>query len=103
MSYKLHGPWPGDSAVLPSGPRGRVPCPVSPAARGQLLHKVELLQVQLQDRVFHGSEHEADVLRVGGTREVGVDDLLLVGILVLIELQDKVSGRFDILLRPWSQ
>lgn len=67
----------------------------------QHLHEVELPQVQLEDGVLDGSEDKADVLRVRGTREVGVDDLLLVRVLVLIEFQDKVSGGFDVLLRSW--
>ena len=46
------------------------------------------------------SLHKADVLCVCSTCEVGVDDLLFVRILILIKLQDEISGSFDVLL--WS-
>lgn len=64
----------------------------------QLLNQVEFPQVELENCVFHSSKHEADILRVCSTCEVRIDDFLFVRILILIELQDKVSGGFDILL-----
>lgn len=65
----------------------------------QLLNQVELPQVELENCVLHSREHKADILRVCSTCEVRIDDFLFVRILILVELQDKVSGSFDILLR----
>lgn len=65
----------------------------------QLLNQVELPQVELENCVLHSREHKADILRVCSTCEVRIDDFLFVRILILVELQDKVSGGFDILLR----
>lgn len=44
--------------------------------------KVVLLEVELQDGVFDGCKDEPDVLRVGGARKVGVDDLVTIWIQV---------------------
>lgn len=67
-------------------------------SRQQLLHQVEFPKVELENCVFHSSEHKADILCVCGTCEVRIDDFFFVRILILIKLQDKVSGSFDILL-----
>ena len=55
-----------------------------------------------QDGVFDHHEHKADVLRVGGTGEVGVHRLLLVGVLIHVHLQDELLGRLQVLLRSCS-
>lgn len=96
------GGWDGACQKLSEGKRGAGESRLRLARCGQQrLDKVELPQVQLEDGVLDGSEDKADVLRVRGAREVGVDDLLLVRVLVLIELQDKVSGSLDVLLGSW--
>lgn len=96
------GSWDGACQKLSEGKRGASESRLWLARCGQQhLDEVELPQVQLEDGVLDGSEDKADVLCVRGAREVGVDDLLLVRVLVLIELQDKVSGGFDVLLWSW--
>lgn len=52
-----------------------------------------------EDGVLDGDEDEADVLGVGGAGEVGVQRLLLVGVLVLVHLQDELLGRLCLLRR----
>jgi len=47
---------------------------------GASSHQIVLFEVELQDGVFDGRKHEADVLSVRGTGEVGVDDLVAVGV-----------------------
>lgn len=54
----------------------------SPWLSAFLSHQVVLFEVELQDGVFDSCKDEADVLRVGGTREVGVDDLVTVWVQV---------------------
>lgn len=61
-------------------------------------HQVELLQVVPEDGVFDRHKHEADVFRVGGAGEVGVQRLLLVRVLFLVHLQDEVLSGARILL-----
>ena len=56
------------------------------------LHQVVLLQVELQNGVFDGSKDKSDVLCVGGTGEVRVDDLIAVWIQVHKHLEDKLSS-----------
>lgn len=68
-----------------------------------LLNQVVLFEVELKDRVFDGSEDEADVLRVRGAREVRVDDLLAIWIQVHEHLQDELSTCLSILLRTWKK
>lgn len=62
-------------------------------------HQVELLQVVSEDGVFDGHKHEADVFRVGGAGEVGVQRLLLVRVLFLVHFQDEFLSCTRILLR----
>lgn len=64
----------------------------SVSVRGLALHQVVLLQIELQDGVFDGGEDEADVLRVGGAGEMGVDDLIAVWVQVHEHLQDKLAA-----------
>lgn len=63
------------------------------------LHQVVLLQIELQDGVFDGGEDEADVLRVGGAGEVGVDDLVAVRVQVHEHLQDELAACLGVPLR----
>ena len=69
--------------------------------RCSALHQVVLLQVELQDGVFDGGKDEADVLCVGGTGEVRVDDLVAVWVQVHEHLEDELSPCLGISLRPW--
>lgn len=71
----------------------------SVSVRGLALHQVVLLQIELQDGVFDGGEHEADVLCVGGAGEMGVDDLIAVWVQVHEHLQDKLAARLGVPLR----
>lgn len=71
----------------------------SVSARGLALHQVVLLQIELQDGVLDGGEDEADVLRVGGAGEMGVDDLIAVRVQVHEHLQDELAARLGISLR----
>lgn len=66
------------------------------------LHQVVLLQVELQDGVFDGGEDKTDVLCVGGTGEVRVDDLVAVWIQVHKHLEDKLSPCLGIPLGTWG-
>ena len=68
-----------------------------------VLDEVELLQVVPEDGVLHGDEHEADVLRVRGAREVGVNGLLAVGVLLLVHLQDELASCLRVLRRTWGR
>lgn len=54
-------------------------------------HQVVFFEVELQDGVFDSCEDEADVLRVGGACEMGVDDLVTVWVQVHKHLQDELS------------
>lgn len=63
------------------------------------LNQIELPQVELQDRVLDSSKDKTNIFCVCGTSEVGVNYFLLVGVLILIQLQNEVSGSFDILFR----
>lgn len=65
------------------------------------LHQVVLLQVELQDGVLDGGEDETDVLCVGGTGEVRVDDLIAVRVQVHKHLEDKLSPCLGIPLWTW--
>lgn len=67
-----------------------------------LSHQVVLLQVELQDGVFDGSEDEADVLGVRGAGEVGVDDLVAIRVQVHKHLQDKLPACLGISLGTWG-
>lgn len=51
-----------------------------------------------EDGVFDGHEHEADVFRVGGAGEVGVQRLLFVRVLFLVHFQDELLSRAGVLL-----
>ena len=64
--------------------------------------QVVLLQVQLQDGVLDGGEHEADVLGVCGAGEVGVDDLVAVGVQVHKHLQDEFPACLGVSLGAWG-
>jgi len=52
-----------------------------------------------QDGVLHHHKHKADVLGVGGAREVGIQCLILVRVLLHVHLQDELLGRLQVLLR----
>lgn len=71
-------------------------CVVAPS------HQVVLFEVELQDGVFDGGEHEADVLRVCGAGEVRVDDLVHVGVQVHEHLQDELPAGLGVQLRTWT-
>lgn len=71
----------------------------SVSVRGLALHQVVLLQIELQDGVFDGGKDEADVLRVGGAGEMGVDDLIAVWVQVHEHLQDKLAACLGVPLR----
>jgi len=51
--------------------------------------------------VLHRREDEADVARVRGAGEVGVDDVFLVGAETDKHLQDELLCRSDVPLGPW--
>lgn len=51
-----------------------------------------------EDGVFDSHKHEADVFRVGGAGEVGVQRLLLVWVLFLVHFQDEFLSCTRILL-----
>lgn len=59
-------------------------------------HQVVLLEVELQDGVFDRCKDKADVLRVGGACEMGVDDLVTVWVQVHKHLQDELSTRLSV-------
>lgn len=71
----------------------------SVSVRRLTLHQVVLLQIELQDGVFDGGEDEADVLRVGGAGEMGVNDLIAVWVQVHEHLQDKLAACLGVPLR----
>lgn len=50
----------------------------------------------LQDRILHGSEHEADVLRISGAGEMGVDDLVGVRVQIDEHLQYEFACSYGI-------
>lgn len=52
----------------------------------------------MQDDVFDSSKDEVDVLGVGGTGEMGVDDLVFVRVQVHKHFQDELPTRKRILL-----
>lgn len=74
-----------------------LPCGSAPS------DQVVFFEVELQDGVFDGREDKADVLRVGGTGEVRVDDLVAVWVQVHKHLEDKLSSCLSISLRTWME
>jgi len=78
------------------------PISISAPLHLSLSHQVVLLEVELQDGVLDGGEHESDVLRVRGAGEVGVDDLVAVGVQVHEHLQDELAARLGVPLGPCS-
>lgn len=62
-------------------------------------NQVVFFEIELQDGVFDGREDKADVLRVGGTCEMGVDDLVTVWVQVHKHLQDELAACLGISLR----
>jgi len=61
-----------------------------------------VLQVALQDVVFHRTEDKSNVVCVCGTCEVGVDDFVLVGIETDKHVQDEFFSCLDIPLGTWE-
>lgn len=74
-----------------------LPLSVSPS------HQVVFFEVELQDGVFDSCKDEADVLRVGGACEMGVDDLVTVWVQVHEHLQDELSTRLSVPLGTWKK
>lgn len=64
-------------------------------------HQVVFFEVKLQDGVFDSSKDEADVLRVSGACEMGVDDLVTVWVQVHKHLQDELPTCLAVTLRTW--
>ncbi|TNN30197.1 hypothetical protein EYF80_059651 [Liparis tanakae] len=65
------------------------------------LHEPEGVHVAEEDVVLDGREDEADVVRVRGAGEVGVDDAVLVGAESDEHLQDELLRRSGVPLGPW--
>lgn len=59
-------------------------------------HQVIFFKVELQDGVFDSCKDEADVLRVSGACEMGVDDLVTVWVQVHKHLQDELPTSLGI-------
>lgn len=57
-----------------------------------MLNQVELFEVESEDGVFNSCEDQADVLCVGGTREVRVDGFVFVFVLLHVHLKNKLLG-----------
>lgn len=66
-------------------------------------HQVVFFEVELQDGVFDSCKHEADILRVGGACEMGVDNLVTVWVQVHKHLQDELATRLGIPLGTWEK
>ena len=62
-----------------------------------------VLQVALQDVVLHRAEDKSNIIRVCGTREVGVDDFILVWIETDKHVQDEFFSPLDVLLGTWQK
>lgn len=61
---------------------------------------VEVSEVLPEERVLHGAEDHLDVLGVGGACEVGVERLVALPVLVPVQLQDELFGRFGVAAGP---
>lgn len=68
-----------------------------------LSHQVVFFKVELQDGVFDSCKDEADVLRVSGACEMGVDDLVTVWVQVHKHLQDELSACLGVSLGTWKK
>ena len=65
-------------------------------------HQVVLFEVELQDGVFDSGKDEADILRVSGACEMGVDDLVTVWVQVHKHLQDELPACLGVSLGTWE-
>ena len=65
-------------------------------------HQVVLFEVELQDGVFDSGKDEADILRVSGACEMGVDDLVTVWVQVHKHLQDELPTCLGVSLGTWE-
>jgi len=66
--------------------------PLLTVAHAEGLDKVVLLEVELEDRVLDRREHEPNIFRICGTREVGVDNFFRVRVEVDEHPEDVFPG-----------
>ena len=62
------------------------------------LDQVVLLQVKLQNGIFHSGKYETNVFRVCGTRKMRVDNLIRIWVQINKHLKDKLTRSLSITL-----
>ena len=67
------------------------------------LHQVVLLEIQLENGVLDGRKHKANILRVGGAGEMGINDLIAVGVQLHEHLENELPGGLGIALGTCPQ